>query len=126
MLAAIQSSEEGSVEAETSDGSASMSSMEQEVMTEKSTEVAPGSTCDATEEDLLGHSESDGNKEEVHSDCFNTTMVPITFLMMTKISGRIYQPGLESVIKPLLQRMWLSRRRMLLPRMGNLKRMYLR
>ncbi len=77
MSAATQGSEESCVEAETSNGSASTSSLELEV-TEKSSEVAPGSTGDVSEEDLLSHSESDGNDGDALSDRSNTTMVPET------------------------------------------------
>ncbi len=79
MSAATQGSEEGSVEAETSNGSTSTSSTELVAVTEKLTEVAPGSTSDATEDNLLSHSDSDGNEGEVQSDSSNATMVPDTF-----------------------------------------------
>ncbi len=45
-------------------------------MTEKSTEVAPGSTGNASEDDLLGHSDPDGNGGEVLLDGSNATMIP--------------------------------------------------
>ncbi len=77
MSAATQGSEESCVEAETSDSSASMSSLELEV-TEKSFEVAPASTGDVSEDDLLSHSGSDGNEGDALSDGSNTTMVPET------------------------------------------------
>ncbi len=47
-------------------------------MTEKSTEVASGSSSDVSEDDLLGHSDGDSN-EEVQSDGLNATLVPDTF-----------------------------------------------
>ncbi len=54
-----------------------MSSLEQDV-TEKSTEVTPGSTGEVTEEDLLCLSESDGNEGDALLDGSNATMVPET------------------------------------------------
>ncbi len=45
-----------------------MSSIDPEEMTEKSTEVAPRSTGDAYEDDLLAYSDTDGNEGEVLSD----------------------------------------------------------
>ncbi len=47
-------------------------------------------------------------------------------LSLTMIMNLIrnYQPGWNSLIKPLLCRMWSSRRRMMIPKMGNLKRKY--
>ncbi len=77
MSTATQGSEESSVEAETSDGSASMSSLELDV-TEKSTEVTPESTGEVTEEDLLSLSEVDGNEGDALSDGSNATVVPET------------------------------------------------
>ncbi len=67
MLPAIQGSEESCVETETSNDLVSTGS------TEKSTKITPGSTGDATEDDLLHHSDSDGIEGEVYSDYSNTT-----------------------------------------------------
>ncbi len=54
-----------------------MSSLELEV-TEKSSEVTPRSIGDATEEDLLSLSESDGNEGDALWNGSNATMVPET------------------------------------------------
>ncbi len=74
MSAAVKGSEECRVEAETSIGSAST---EREIdVTEKSNEVAPSSSGEATQEDLLGHSECDGDKGEILLD---GTVVPESY-----------------------------------------------
>ncbi len=84
MSAAIQGSEVGSVVAETSHCSAhteqetALKNEETIVGTDNPTEVAPGSTRDATDEELLGHSEGDGDKEEIPSDSLTHTIIPKT------------------------------------------------
>ncbi len=76
MLVATQGSEAGSVEAESKDGSYSTGIEKFEIVIEKTSEVAHGSTVDATDEDLLGHSGSNSDEGEVYLDTSNITMVP--------------------------------------------------